>query len=243
MEEKARGIVLKTVKYGDSSIIADIFTDIHGSVSFLVRIPKSRKSALRNVLFSPLSLLELDFDYRENRKLQNIQDVHVMEPYSSLPYHPVKATIALFLAEFLYYSLREEHANPMLFDYIQNSLMWLDASECGFANYPITFLIRLTRFLGFWPDLPEDGRSRGMLFDLQNAEMTTNLPPHGAFLQPEEAVYVSRLLRMDYANMHLYSFTRIQRARVMQVLNDYYRLHVPGFPELKSMAILREVLS
>lgn len=243
MQEKARGIVLKTVKYGDSSIIADIFTDQHGTVPFLVRIPKSRKSALRNVLFSPLSILELDYDYRENRKLQNIQDVHVLEPYTSLPYHPVKATIALFLAEFLYYSLREEHYNPTLFDYILNSLLWLDASESGFANYPITFLIRLTRFLGFWPDLPEDRSSVGMVFDLQNAEMTTTLPPHGAYLHPEEAAYVSRLLRMDYSTMHLFRFSRIQRARVMEVLNDYYRLHVPGFPELKSMAILREVLS
>lgn len=243
MQEKSRGIVLRTIKYGESSVIADIYTQSHGTLGFLVRIPKSRKSAIRNVLLSPLSLLELDYDYRETKKLQNLQDIHVWEPYTSVPYHPVKATIALFLSEFLYYTLRDEQENPSLFEYLISSLLWLDAREDRLANFPATFLIRLTRFLGFWPHVPEKQELRGYVFDMQDAEMAGKLPPHGAFLRAEEAVYVPRLMLMDYSNMHLFRLSRPQRARLMEVLNDYYRLHVPGFPELKSMSILREVLS
>jgi len=243
MQEKTQGIVLRTIKYGENSVIADIYTESHGALGFLVRIPKSRKSAIRNVLLSPLSLLEVDFDYRENRKLQNLQDVRVWEPYNTVPYHPVKATIALFLSEFLYYSLRDEHENPSLYNYLVHSLLWLDAREDRFANFPATFLIHLTRFLGFWPCVPEEHATTGWVFDMQDAQMTGKLPAHNAYLRPEEAVYVPRLMLMDYSNMHLYHLTRQQRSRLMEGLNDYYRLHVPGFPELKSMAILREVLS
>ena len=160
-------------------------------------------------------------DYQETQRLQRLVDARVEEPYQSLPYHPMKQTIALFLGEFLYYALREEQTNPELYAYLVNSLLWLDNRTEGFANFPLTFLIRLSRFLGIWPDTEEAQRT---------------------LLQGEEQL-VPLILRMDFATMHLFRFSRDQRARLMQVLNDYYRLHVPHFPELRSMAILREVLS
>lgn len=247
MIEKTSGIVLHQLRYTDSKVIVTMFTELHGTLSFMVRIPHSRRSAMHNVLLSPLSLLEAEIDYQESAQLQRLMEVRVSEPYQSLPYNPMKQTIALFLAEFLYYSLREEHANPELFAYLSHSLLWLDSRTQGYANFPLTFLIRLSRFLGFWPNVDTASRSgnarQAQVFDLVEAEMKTALPAHGSYLRPEEAALVPLLLRMDYATMHLFRFSREQRARLMQVLNDYYRLHVPHFPELKSMAILREVLS
>ena len=242
MIEKTQGIVLHTLRYADSKVIATLFTEAHGAVSFMVRVSRSRRSALQDVLLSPLSLLEVDMDYQESAQLQRLIDVRVSEPYQSLPYNPMKQTIALFLSEFLYYSLREEQTNPPLFAYLQNSLLWLDSRREAYANFPTTFLIRLSRFLGFWPNVGDEA-PRGGYFDLVDAEMKTVQPPHDLYLRPEEAAMVPLLMRMDFATMHLFRFSRQQRARLMEVLNDYYRLHVPRFPELKSMAILREVLS
>lgn len=221
MLEKTRGIVLHTLRYNDTSLIVDIFTESHGALGFMVRTLNGRKSVVRNVLLSPLSVLELDFDYRESQNLQRLNDVRVSEPYNSLPYHPVKETIALFLGEFLYYGLRNEGANDALFSFLLNSMLWLDNRDKGFANFPATLLIRLTRFLGIWPN-EEEARK---------------------VLRYEEVPLVPLMLRMNYGTMHVFHFSSEQRARLMQVLNDYYRLHVPGFPELRSMAILREVLS
>ncbi|MBQ8051988.1 MAG: DNA repair protein RecO [Bacteroidaceae bacterium] len=221
MLEKTRGIVLHTLRYADQKVIVTMFTERHGAVSFMVRVPRSRKSVVQNVLLSPLSLLEVDFDYQEQARLQRLVDVRVDVPYQSLPYNPMKQTIALFLSEFLYYSLREEQTNPELYAYLEHSLMWLDVRTERFANFPLTFLIRLSRFLGFWPDNEEARR----------------------ILRQGEEAYVPLILRMDFGTMHLFRFTREQRTRLMEVLNDYYRLHVPHFPELRSMAILREVLS
>ena len=221
MLEKTRAVVLHTLRYADSKVIVTLFTETRGALSFMVRVPHSRKSVLQNVLLSPLSLLEIDFDYQDGAKLQRLTDVRVAEPYCSLPYNPMKQTIALFLSEFLYYSLREEQTNYELYSYLEHSLVWLDNRNDGYANFPITFLIRLSRFLGFWPDTEETQ----------------------AILHEEEKPLVPLILRMDYSTMHLFRFSRNQRARLMEVLNDYYRMHVPHFPELRSMAILREVLS
>ncbi len=221
MMEKTKAVVLHTLRYADSKNIVTMFTESHGALSFMVRVPKNRRSVMQNVLLSPLSLLEIDLDYQESSRLQRLIDVRVDEPYGSLPYNPMKQTIALFLSEFLYYSLREEQSNPDLFSYLVNSLLWLDARTEQYANFPLTFLIRLSRFLGIWPDTEE-------------AQKT---------LRQGEDSLVPLILRMDFATMHLFRFSREQRQRLLEVLNDYYRLHVPHFPELKSMAILREVLS
>lgn len=221
MLEKTRAVVLHSLRYGDQKVIVTMFTERHGALSFMVRVPRSRKSVVQNVLLSPLSLLEIDVDYQESAQLQRLVDVRVDVPYQALPYNPMKQTIALFLSEFLYYGLREEQENPDLFAYLENSLLWLDMRTEHFANFPVTFLIRLSRFLGFWPDEEE---ARGIL-------------------RKGEEAYVPLILRMDFGTMHLFRFTREQRTRLMEVLNDYYRLHVPHFPELRSMAILREVLS
>lgn len=221
MMEKTRGIVLHTLRYADSKVIVTLFTESRGSLSFMVRTPRTRRSVMQTVLLSPLSMLEVEMDFQESAQLQRLIDVRVDEPYQSLPYNPMKQTIALFLSEFLYYALREEQTNPELFAYLTRSLLWLDNRREQYANFPLTFLIRLSRFLGIWPDTEE---AQGVL-------------------RLGEVPLVPLMLRMDFATMHLFRFTREERARMMQVLNDYYRLHVPHFPELKSMAILREVLS
>ena len=57
-------------------------------VSFMVKLPKSRKAAVKGVFFRPLSILELDFDYRQKAALQRIRDVRFAYAYQSLPYDP-----------------------------------------------------------------------------------------------------------------------------------------------------------
>ncbi len=221
MQDKARGIVVHTVRYGDSSVIADIYTDKYGMLSFMVKTKKRGRDAVRNLLLCPLAIVEVDFDYREGKNLLKIDDVRLVEAYHSLPYHPVKAAIALFLSEFLLHALRNEQSNLDLFAFVVSSMLWLDNRADRFANFPITFLLRLTRFLGIWPSEEE------VLLILHN----------------DERHAVKYLLRMNYGTMHLFRFTRSERSRLMQVVNDYYRLHVASFPELKSVAVLREVLS
>ena len=66
MLQKTLGIVLHTLKYKDTSLIADIYTEVAGRASFMVSIPRSRKAAVKPVLFQPLALVELEADFRPN---------------------------------------------------------------------------------------------------------------------------------------------------------------------------------
>ena len=251
MQEKTLGIVLRLLKYNDESVIADIFTSDYGAMGFIVRLPRNRKSPLRTVLLRPLSILSLEFDYRPNQNLQRLRGMQVAVPYRSLPYEPMKEAVALFLSEFLYHALRHETHNPALFRYLSSGLQWLDETQEGVANFHLVFLMRMTRFLGFWPAIREERRSAELrdrlrrpvaCFDLKEGIMTEMIPRHEAFLPPAESAMVPFILRMNFPTMHLFRMNREQRNRILDVLTDYYRLHVPEFPELKSLEILRSIV-
>ena len=152
MLQKTVGIVLHTLKYNDTSNIVDIYTRENGRASFLVSVPRSRKSAVKTVLFQPLSMIEFEADYRPMSNLYRIKEAKSWYPFRTLPYDPYKSSIAMFLAEFLYRALREEAENGPLFAYLEHSIRWLDECDRSFSNFHLVFLMRFSRFLGLYPN-------------------------------------------------------------------------------------------
>ncbi len=239
MIERTCGIVLRTIKYNDTSVVVDIFTERQGRVSYLVKLPRSKRSALRSVFFQPLSILEYESDFRPRLNLQRMKEARLAFLFQSLPYDPHKASIALFLAEFLTHALHEEMENAPLYAYLTHSIRWLDSCERTTANFHLVFLMHLSRFLGLYPNL--EHYRPGDFFDLRAACFTDRAPLHVDVVRPEEAARLGTLMRMNYDTMHLFEMSRAERNRCVEIILSYYRLHLPGFPELKSLEVLREL--
>ena len=237
MFTKSQAIVLHSIKYGEARLIVDMFTRNFGRQSFIVSIPKTPKGKIKKQFFQPLTLLEIETDIRQNLQLQKLGDVRLATPFTSIPFEPDKLAISLFVAEFLYYALRSEQRNELLFDYLEHSIMWLDGQSARFANFHLVFLLRLTRFLGFYPNL--DDYEDGDYFDLRESEFINTPPVHRDFLHPEEAKKVQLMMRMDFPTMHLFRMSHEERNRLLEVAIKYYRLHLPDFPEMKSIEVLQ----
>lgn len=239
MLEKTRGIVLHAFRYGEDSLIVNVFTLNRGTISFMVKSPKGRRTGIKAQLLRPLTILELDMDYRDRLQMQRIRDMHVALPFSTLPYEPVKEAVAMFLGEVLYHALRHEGENPVLFGFLEQSLEWYDLAEHDYANFHLCLLIQLTRHLGFFPNMA--GASEGAYFDLLDGCFTPIPPVHGQNLDQMESAFLLLLLKMNYATMHRVHLNRVQRGRILKVLNLYYRIHLPEFPELRSLDVLAEL--
>ena len=186
-----------------------------------------------------MTLLEVECDIRQRDQLQKLKDARLLAAYASIPFSPEKLALSLFTAEFLCHALRAEQQNEPLFVYLYDSMQWLDMIETGFANFHLTFLIRMSRFLGFYPNL--DDYVRGCIFDLRTATFSLQVPTHRDFLQPDDAQRIHTLMRMDFPTMHLFRLSRQERNRITEVLLHYYQLHIPQFPELKSLDVLKEL--
>ncbi|MEG1837995.1 MAG: DNA repair protein RecO [Bacteroidaceae bacterium] len=241
MLQKTLGIVLHSLKYSDSSNIVDVYTEMRGRTSFLVKTSRSRKGVVKSVLFQPLSIIEIDADYRATSNLHLIREVKSVSPFFSIPYDPYKLCIALFMAEFLHKAIREEAENAPLFAYLKHSIEWLDECNQGFSNFHLVFLMRLSRFLGLYPNTED--YHQGDYFDLMNACFSSSKPFHNSYIKPEEAAKLIQLMRMNYETMNLFKMSREERNRCLSIINDYYRLHLPEFPVLKSVGVLQELFN
>jgi DNA repair protein RecO (recombination protein O) len=238
MLTKTEAIVLHSIKYGESKMVIDMFTRQHGRLSFVASLPKSAHGKLKKQYFQPLTLLNIEFDLRPLQQLQKLRDASLLFPLSTLLYDPTKLSISLFLSEFLYHALKSEQNNVPLFDYITSSIQWLDNCEDRYANFHLVFLMHLTRFLGFYPNLEDSGE---LYFDLRSACFCHTVPLHRDFLMPQEASIVKLMMRMDYPTMHLFHMNRQQRNRCIEVALLFYRIHLPDFPDLRSLEVLKEL--
>lgn len=241
MYQKDRGVVLHQLKYSEDSLIVDVFTEENGAMSFWVKVSRANRNRVLSSLLSPLNFVDILYENRPGKSIQRIVEMNTCHPCCSIPFHPLKATIVLFLQEFLYYTLRKEATNKPLFSYMEHAIQWLDESEKQFTNFHLMFLLNMTRFLGFLPNL--EGFRQGCVFDLQEGHFSSSVPFHKCYLDAEESFWVKDFMRMNTRTMAHFHLNREQLSRVLYILNEYYRLHVPEFPELKSVAVLQEVLS
>lgn len=241
MLTKTKAIVLHSFKYNDNRLIVDLFTLDRGRMAVVVTVSSSPKAKFRKNLFAPSTLLYIETDYRQGARLQKLKDVAIAYPMTSIPFDPEKASIVLFVSEFLYHALKGEQESRPLFEFIADSIQWLDIADDGFVNFHIVFLLRLTLFLGFMPNL--DDYEDGDLFDLRNSSFVKTVPPHRDFLGVEESSLVGIMMRMNFRTMHLFRLTRTQRNRLLDIIVAYYRFHLPDFPELKSLEVLRSLYS
>ena len=236
---KTPALVLSTVNYGDRQLIVDLLTRQAGRQSFIVRLSQSPHGRVHRRLFQPLTLLDADFTLRPNRTLQRFSEVRMSRPWTSLTANPYKMPLVFFVAEFLRHATRDEQDVATLFDYVVDSVEWLDMASEGYANFHLVFMIRLSMFLGFFPNL--ESYEPGACFDLRSGCFSTTVPPHPDYIQADEAEAMVGLMRLSFTTMRLFRMSHEQRNRCVDVILDFYRLHIPAFPELKTLGVVREL--
>lgn len=237
----SHGIVLRSLRYGDQQVILDVFTETSGTVPFIVRLPRNGKHGAKASAWQPMALVDVMWEPRPRMNFQKPQELMLWQPWRDLPFHPAKASIALFLSEFLSHALSSEQENKPLFDFVVRSFQWLDTATERFANFHVVFLLHLSRFLGFMPNV-EDWEAESY-FDLQAASFVRARPAHPYYIVPAEAALVSKFLRMDYRTMRAVGLNGTVRRRALDLIVLFYRLHIPNFPELKSLEVLGEVFA
>ncbi len=222
--QKTEAIVIYSFPFKDKKFMLEMYTREHGRMSFVT-----------NKRIQPLTIVNVVFD--EHRSKLTTTDIAFS--YKTLLYDPFKLSIGFFVAEFLRYATRSEPTNRPLYDYVRQSLEWLDVVEGSFANFHLVLMLHLAVFLGFAPDTND--YKEGMYFDLREAQFAGLRPVHGDHLGVEESAAIVNLMRMNFATMHLFKLNKGQRNHIVDRMVHYYRLHVPGFPEMKSLDVLREL--
>ncbi|MBR1551348.1 MAG: DNA repair protein RecO C-terminal domain-containing protein [Muribaculaceae bacterium] len=243
MYEKLHGIVLNVIRYNDRHNIAHVYTDSRGMMSFLVAQGVTRGARLRNALFMPLSLIEMEARHMPGRDLATMRDVRRYEMLADVYADPVKNAIVLFVSELLTRVIHEQERNSALYRYVEQSVILLENLQVGVANFHICFLYHLGAHLGIQPDLAT--YRPGRWFDMDNGVFVDNpaaLPGAGHhLLQPDEAHVIHLLSHMTFAGLHHFRFNREERNRVLDTIIAYYRLHNSTIGTLRSPEVLKQL--
>lgn len=241
MQVKTRGIVFGTTRYGESSMIARIYTEELGLRSFMVRGVRKKRSTRPASLLQHLSLVELQARIKERSDIQNLGELRLEYPFASIPFDIIKSTQVLFINELLSKSIREQEKNPDLFNFLHHAIRLLDMHEGNMPDFHLVFAIRLTRFLGFFPTGSPD--STHTLFDLRAGLFCSSRPLHGQYIEAEEAIAFTHLLGTSFETIGDFNVGAVMRRRLIHTIIDYYRLHIDSFGTFRSAEILETVFS
>lgn len=239
MLTKVRGIVLHHIKYKESSAIVHMYTDMHGRQAYIINNIMGKKGGHRSNLLQPLFLLEIEVYYKQERELKRIRDFYNYIPLRTIPYDLHKSTQALFIAEILYKSLREEESAPALFDFLIHAIQWLDTTEKHYASFYLLFLVQLTKHLGFFPD--DNFSSENIFFDLRNGQFTGNENFHADMMGEEASKMLHIILKETFNDLHKFRIKQSVKRQLIDALLDYYRLQIHDFGIIKSLSVLREI--
>ena len=239
MQVTTKAIVLTSLKYGDTSLIVKVFTASDGLKSYLLKgVLSSKKGKLKTAYFQPLSQLELVANHKNKGTLESIREVKVNYHYQTLHTDISKNAMTLFLAEVLSNSVHEEEKNESLFEFLEASFQWFDAHD-SISNFHIYFLIRLTKYFGFYP---EANAIESACFDLLEGEFT-NTPSLNPILTGENLSFFKSFLGINFDEVQSIKMNKTNRQELLQSLVLYYELHLQGFRKPKSLAVLNEVFS
>lgn len=236
---KTSGIVFKTKKYGESSLIVDIYTEEKGLRSYIIGGVRKARPTVGASLLQVLSLVDIVAYHREDRTLTRLKEVRPFHTYQSVPYDIRKSAVGMFIVEVARKVIRGHEAQPELFSFLRNTLLLLDESD-QFTNLHLHFMVGLSAYLGFWPGEHFDESHR--YFDLQAGTFCPVEPPHAHHLQPEEAEILQALLNTPAEEAGNIPMTLSLRRKMLNHLITYYRLHIEDFPAIHSHQILEEVL-
>jgi DNA repair protein RecO (recombination protein O) len=244
MVHKTKGIVLRTVKYGETSVIVTILTELFGLQSYLVNGVRTNKprGGSKAGLFQPTAMLDLVIYHQETKNLNRLKEYSWNHLYQHIFSDVVTHAVALFMIELLQKCLKQPEPNPELYHFMEDALTGLDQSgEKVQANFPLFFALHLAGFFGLRID--DNYSEKRSYLDLQEGYFTAEKPDHPHYLEEPLSEISSHLLKiMQPAELADLPLNKEKRRLLLMAYEDFYSMHITGFTALKTLPVLRTIL-
>jgi DNA repair protein RecO (recombination protein O) len=245
MIHKTKGIVLRSVKYGETSLVVTVFTELFGLQSYIVNGVRtiSKKGSSKAVFFQPSALLDLVVYHNEYKNLQRIKEYKWAYLYQHIFSDVRKNSVGLFMIELLTKSLKQPEANAELFYFMEDALMHLDsASDTVMANFPLFFALHLAVFFGF--RISDEYSEEKNYLDMEEGLFTSVRPQHLNYLDDKAAEVSSFILKAQHPiDLEELKLNQEFRRFLLSSYETYYRLHISEFGSMRTLPVLREMMS
>jgi len=236
-----KGIILKSIKYGETSLIQDIYTQEFGLKSYIVSGIRNKKKGNKSGLLQLMGLVEIVVYNKNNNTLNRIKEVKADRLYRSIPFDVIKSTTGIFITEVSRRSITENEHNEDLFRLLYDSFIYLDETKHSIAIFPILFMIKLSKELGFSP--ADNYTQARPIFNLMEGEFISDTISSQYNMDEVASQYFYSLLHEEYDISHAFQVPKRIRLYLLEELIKFYQIHINNFGEIKSLDIIRQVLN
>ena len=243
MTHKTKGIVLRSIKYGETSLVVTLFTELFGIQTYMVNgVRTAKRSSAKANHFQTAAILDLIVYHSENKSMQRIKEFSWAVLYTTLLSDVIKNSIASFMAELLQKCLKQPESNTDLFNFCSASFLQLDlANKIVSANFALFFTLHLTHFFGF--RMNDNFSNDHFILDLQEGNFIDHQPIHPNFIDGGNAELTAQLLKvMQPCELEEFKLNQEIRRKLLLRYLEYYALHVHDFGQMKTLMVLHEVL-
>jgi DNA repair protein RecO len=232
---KIEGIITRTVKYGESSMILDLLTASGGIQSFIVGGVRTKGKKNRSAIVRVLNIVNVEAYVSNPDKISRIKEISYAHIYQSIPFDVAKGSIATFLIEVCRKVIPLSDDSNGVYHYIVKGLIYLDQVDVSMVHFHINFLIKLTQFIGI--GIQANYSSQQAYFDIREGSFKSELIDHRYSLDQYDSSILYRYLSEENPE----GTVRADRMMLLSRLIDYYKYHVESFGELKSYSILQQL--
>lgn len=218
---KTRGIVFRFTKYGETSIIVNIFTDVFGLQGYIINGVRSKAAKSKIALYQPLTLLDMVVYHREHANINRIKEVRCLQPFHSIAVNVKKSAIAIFINEIINKTIKEESHSKEIFEFLYLSISTLDALQDGYESFHLLFLLKLSRYLGFGAHTVSE------VLGLRVSDSETEK-------------LIEHLISSEYEQTVILS--NDQRRILLELIIKFYADHIDTLGEIRSVQVLKEIM-
>ena len=236
---KTRGIVIRSIKYSETSLIVDVYTEEKGLRTYIVSGVRSKKSKVSASLLQVMSLLDMVVYHRDDKNLARTKEIKAAHIYNAVPFNIKKSSVGLFMAEIIQKTLTDPEENKPLFEFIFNAFIFLDQTEENVANLHLSFMIYLMPYLGFMPG--GEYSEATPFFDLKEGHFTGSPENVTLYIKDPLSAYLGQLMKLPFHESHQLKISKTDRKLLLNDLLKFYRLHIENFGDIQSHIILEAV--
>jgi DNA repair protein RecO (recombination protein O) len=235
------GIILRSVKYSETSLILDIFTRDFGLKTYIVSGARKKNSTSGAALFQISNVVEIVAYNKENSKINRIKEAKISRFFNRLSLEINRFSIALFILEVLSKTLKEKEANFGLYDFLENSLEFIDQCSGKTNNIHLAVLCKMTRYMGFFPE--NNFSAEYPFFDLREGKFIEQNPFHNDYLDENISLLFSTLINTDIENSDKLQYNKTTRQQILDKLILYYKIHLTDFGRIKTLEVFKNIFS
>ena len=234
-----KGLVIRSLKYGESSLIFDLYTQEYGYASFIVGGVRKPKARMPASLFQLMNWIEVVAYVKDPSQLSRVKETRLVLNYKQIPFDVQKRGVGMFITEIVQKTIKEKEANEQLYQFLWKTFLYLDESDASISNVHIVFLLHLSGYLGFLPHSSSDPSTS--FFNLLTGSFEQVRHPIYS-LDQDTSNLLAQCLEKDVENAHTLRLARAQRKDLVQSLITFYKLHLERMPDIQTHQILAQVL-